>query len=101
MTLADLVARRKVLAEDTWQSMEHGAGTCDGNDPGRIDTALLQAQRDLIKALRASVQRECEEHAHCKPAQNSDEIIGFHRGLYWVLALLDRALDTEPQEIGR
>ena len=60
---------------------------------GLIEFAAAEVAR-VRQGLAAQVQDELEHHRVCVKALSSDEIIGFHRGLHWVLALLAQ----EPED---
>lgn len=54
--------------------------------------------------LRIAIQRELETHQACIPAPSNSaervsEVIGFHRGLHWVLGLLASPLPVCVSEV--
>ena len=88
MTLKDLAARRTALADAVREDIQ-----VSGEIWVHVQPALVQAQRDLVEALRGEI------------ATASIDVQRFNLSAHWVLnhvlALLTRCLDTPPQEAGR
>ncbi len=65
---------------------------------GERDNALHLARTwKRLTSLEDAIQQELETHRACQPlpgGHNSEQIIGFHRGLHWVQSLMRRDQTT-------
>ena len=84
-------------AADAMLDAINALSIAEANVQHLLDTCVPVEELDEWREdIQAAIQHKLSEHRQCLTgdgitgAQHSSEVIGFHRGLHWVLGLLEK-----------